>query len=112
MLEMVDPVVSALRFLQSDADNKGNISKIHYTALNQAVIDSGQPQIDYKGFVARWNDPEDPIHNFVGDFDGEQITLKTNQDMEKEMPEVPGTDVMDRTAKSATKRAENNPFET
>ncbi len=108
---MVDPVVSALRFLQSDANNQGNISKIHYTALNQAVIDSGQPQIGYKEFVARWNDPEDPIHNFVDDFDGENITLKTNQGMEKEMPQEPGTDVMDRTAKAATKRAENNPLE-
>ena len=108
---MVDPVVSALRFLQSDANNHGNISKIHYTALTQAVIDSGQPHLDYKGFVARWNDPADPIHNLVGDFDGEHITLKTDQDIEQEMPQEPGTAMMDRTAKSATKRAENNPFE-
>lgn len=111
MLEMVDPVVSALRFLQSDANNQGNISKIHYTALNQAVIDSGQPKVGYKEFVARWNNPQDPIHGLVGDFDGEHITLKTDQDMEQEMPEVPGTDVMDKTAKAATKRAENNPLE-
>lgn len=108
---MVDPVVSALRFLQSDADNHGNIASIHYTALNQAVIDSGQPNLDYKGFVSRWNDPQDPIHNFVKDFDGENIVLKTNQDIDQEMPQEPGTDVMDRTAKSATKRAENNPLE-
>lgn len=111
MIESVDPVVSALRFLQSDADNHNNIAKIHYTQLNQAVIDSGQPHIGYKEFVARWNDPSDPIHSFVDDFDGENITLKTDRGSEQEMPHEPSTAVIDRTAKSATKRAENNPLE-
>jgi hypothetical protein len=109
---MIDPVVATLRYLQSDADNHGNLAPIHYQALSKAAVDAGQPAIGYKEFVARWNDPNDPIHSLVSDFDGQQITLKTDAEQGEPGSQVkePGTGMLDRTAKSATKRAEKNPF--
>jgi len=89
--------------------NKGSVAPLSWSALNQELVQRHAPGIEYQRFVARWNDPTDPIKQsgLVKKFDKNGLVIDTNSPSDD--PEVqakPAPDVLDRTAMSATKRAQ------
>lgn len=83
--------------------------------MNKDLAADGAPGIEYQRFVARWNDPNDKTmqaikaNNLVKKFDKNGLVVNTKAENPDE-PEVQGqpgkgSDVLDRTAKAAAKRA-------
>jgi hypothetical protein len=67
------------------------------------------PGIEYQRFLARWNDPQDTIKasGIVKKFDKNGLVIDTNSpNDDTEVQASPAPDVLDRTAMSATKRAQ------
>ena len=65
------------------------------------MAQSGAPGIEYQRFVARWNDPNDPLKasGLIKKFDKNGVVIDTGS--EGDEPEVqgePGKNVLDTTA--------------
>ena len=76
----MDPLVSALRFLQAD-DSNHQSNGVHPWGDLQRKLRSAGLNIKYKTFKARWDSqqPDDAIlHDLVDRFDGHGVVLKTN----------------------------------
>jgi len=88
--------------------NKGSVAPMSWSALNQELAQRHAPGIEYQRFVARWNDPNDPIKSsgLVKKFDKNGLVIDTNSPSDE--PEVKGepkgNDVLDQTAMAAAKR--------
>jgi len=72
-----------------------------WSALNQELAQSGAPGIEYQRFVARWNDPKDPLKasGLIKKFDKNGVIIDTGS--EGDSPEVqakPGKSSLDTTA--------------
>jgi hypothetical protein len=101
--------LATLQAVQAGAINKGSVAPLSWSALSQELAQRHAPGIEYQRFLARWNDPQDPIKasGLVKKFDKNGLVIDTNSP--EENPEVqgqPAPDVLDRTAMSATKRAQ------
>ena len=82
--------------------------------MNKDLASDGAPGIEYQRFLARWNDPNDKAmqsikaNRLIKKFDKNGLVVNTKAENPEE-PEVQaqqgGADVLDRTAKAATKRA-------
>ena len=87
--------------------NKGSVAPLSWSALNQELAQRHAPGIEYQRFVARWNDPNDPLKasGLIKKFDKNGVIIDTGS--EGDSPEVqgkPAPDVLDKTAMAAAKR--------
>lgn len=100
----MDPLVLTLRALQSRANSEDVIAPMTWEALNQAGQQYSSPDIDYDRFSKRWE--SDPImKKLVDRFDGNGLVIKTNKNVDQPEQGKPAPNMVDRAAKSATKRA-------
>lgn len=109
-METIDPLIAALHFFQSDANNRERTARIPYIALNHAMQSLGgdnqaAPYIDKERFEIRYN--EDPIlQGLVLGYDDAGVVLNTNA-LPQEEPttaEKPLSDLANVAKKTANRR--------
>lgn len=100
-------MVNALQSLKSDANFDNHTSQITWRALNSLTKDAGAPAVDYERFAALWDAEENlppeqqDLHNIVGSFDGQGVTLKTHDkdsEITKGKPKTSGIQSMAKRA--------------
>ena len=103
-------MVLLLRDLQSSANRQyshnGNkvLSPLTWDAINNQLQSSGNPEISYDEFNARWG--TDPIlKQLVDRFDGQGLVIKTKGSMDQPDQGAPKPQAMAKMAKRATDKA-------
>jgi hypothetical protein len=73
--------LATLQAVQAGAINKGSVAPLSWGALNQELAKNQAPGLDYKTFVKRWNDPNDPLKasGLIKKFDGNQLIIDTRR---------------------------------
>ena len=100
--------MATLHAIQASAVNNKSVAPLSWSTLNQELAQARAPGIEYQRFVARWNDPKDPLKasGLIKKFDKNGVVIDTGgPDDEPEVQGKPAPDVLDKTAMAATKRA-------
>jgi hypothetical protein len=102
--------VATLRDLQATA-NRQHVSTgqsvsapLTWQALNHIITKSGNPEVGYDEFAARW-DSEPMLKQLVARFDGQGLVIKTKGMDSDPTQGEPKTNGVEQMAKAATKRA-------
>ena len=100
-------MVTLLKGLQSRAVRQGQSTNQHiqaplsWQAINQTLSNSGNPQVDYEGFAARW-EQEPELKKLVSRFDGQGLILNTPGLEDQPEQGKPKTSGIEQMAKRAT----------
>lgn len=105
----------ALQSIQANADHTNSVAPMRWSSLNKEMSQDGAPGVEYKRFVARWNDPQDKVMQqikaakLIKKFNKDGVVINTSKERSiDDTPEIQGdgqsTDVLDKTAMAAAKR--------